>query len=59
MKIIKLNSSVETLIIMKRLDDLFELRDTKGFRLATYKTPQEAETWAKENGYRTRRDFKE
>ena len=44
---------------MKRLDDLFELRDTKGFRLATYKTPQEAETWAKENGYRTRRDFKE
>lgn len=60
MKIIKLNSSIETLIIIKRfVDDLFELRDAKGFRLATYKTAQEAETWAKENGYRTRRDFKE
>lgn len=49
---------MELLLITKRLDGLYELRDCKGFRLATYKTPEEAETWAKENGYRTRRDFK-
>lgn len=58
MKIIKLNSSVETLLIVKRLDGLFELRDARGFRLATYDAPEKAEEWAKENGYRTRREFK-
>jgi len=48
---------MELLIIKKRLDDLYELQDSKGFHIATYKTPEEAEQWAKENGYRTKRQF--
>lgn len=49
---------MELLLITKRLDDMYELRDCKGFRISTFKSPEEAETWATENDYRTRRDFK-
>jgi hypothetical protein len=48
----------ETLIIKKQLDGMFILVDAYKHRLAGDKNPEVLEKWAKENGYRTRREFK-
>jgi len=50
--------SLIPLLIVKRLYKLYDLRDCNGFRIGIYESPEEAESWAKENGYRTKRDFK-
>jgi hypothetical protein len=49
----------ETLIIKKQLDGMYVMVDCYGHRISGGKTPGELENWAKENGYRTRREFKE
>lgn len=46
--------TVETLKIQLRIDGMVMLKDYAGFCLGTFKTVAEANTWAHENGYKTR-----
>ena len=45
---------MELLLLTKRIDGFYELRDCKGFRISTFKSMEEADTWGKENGYKMR-----
>ena len=43
--------TAERLFIIHQLDGMVALKDSKGFKLGTFKSVEEASQWAKENGY--------